>query len=247
MRMQENFRPEGNSGAVTDSTASFKTYDPNRAWNDCNNMKRHLKALLMVIVFFVVLIAVGAALGPTPQTNNTASSTLATASTGFSYQSYQDSTYGFSVQVPAGWTIFRDPSPSPEESASGITPVLSVHPSQGQGFGGSFVVSVDKSAQANSSSLYYEIYKEKLTQIWSSYGITFTSTTNALIGGLPGFVITYTVHFPSSVGGDCPSRDIVTVHKSVGYILSFDDCNANDANSNLGGFVNFASSFDFLA
>ena len=150
------------------------------------------------------------------------------------------------TQVPGTWEIFRNPTGTSQESAAGFIPVLSVHPSNGQGFGGSFIVSVDKSQQIGSASQYAGIYKEKVAQVWSSYGITYNSIQNTTLAGLSAFEIIYTVHFPASIGGDCPTRDIVTTRNGVAYILELGTCSASDANSNLAAFGSFTSSFAFL-
>ncbi len=208
-------------------------------------MKLWLKGVLVFLAAVAVLSAIGASMSPPVQNNVTPLSvTVATSQT---YQSYSDSVNGFTVQVPGAWEIFRNPTPTSEESAAGLIPVLSVHPSNSQGFGGSFVVSVDKSPQIGSASQYAVTYKEKLAQIWSSEGITYNSLQNMTLAGSLAFEIAYTIHFPTNGGGDCPARDVVTTHNGMAYILGFDTCSASDASANLTRFGTFESSFGFLS
>ena len=209
-------------------------------------MKTFTKIILGIVLLIGVHGAIGAALGQSPKVNTTtalqsasttsySSSKTAQTSKSTPSQSYEDTTYNFRVQVPALWVIFKDPTQNSEESAANLLPVLSVHPPnpQEQTFGGSFGIYVDTSPGVNSSSAYVGIYKEKLAQMNSNFGVTFNSITNDTLGGSPAYLVSYVIHFPSSLGGDCAATDVVAMHNGTGYILTFDDCNAQQENADV--------------
>lgn len=199
--------------------------------------KRHRRLNTILIVFIVfasILIAIGILTPPTP-TNTTSSTT---------YQNYQDSRFGYSVQVPGGWEIFS----LDRNDSVGITNVLSVHPPEGQGFSSSFTVEVDTNPGASTISQYYSVYREKLAQEWSSDGIVFNSNENTTLGGQPAFGLIWTVYIPNGTGSSvdtCPENDVATIHNGFAYIVSLNDCDMSDFNSHLTAFGNFVSSFQF--
>jgi hypothetical protein len=216
-------------------------------------MGKGKKAMVGIIGFVVILFIFGVMDTPRPanrETRQTAQSSPAQQSAQnrqsqiiVRTQLYQDSRYGFSIEVPQDWILLR----RSEQNEVGITLALIMRPPNWDVIATSPSVNIDEQIAKNGSQ-YYALYKEKIAQKWSKHGgVTYLSDGNKTLGTLQVYEINYKVHF-LSLKSDCLNRDVIILAEDKAYIIDFGVCDSpSKFNQGLILVEQIASSFKLLA
>jgi hypothetical protein len=202
--------------------------------------------LVVVLVAAFIAASVSNQQGPSSSASTTGQPSLLQSPIISSTKPFQDAADGFQIEAPANWTLHS----IQHTESSGVVDVLTL--TAPAYFSSSFAISVDMSPGTNSSSQYYHLYEAKVVQSNQGNGVTFESSSNATLSGLPAFVIIYSVHLvgAGTTQYDCPTKAYAAIREGVGFIVSFDMCNAAGQPSifdqYLAEFDYFASGFSFL-